>query len=218
MSPSPSTPPKSRRPVRPRHPARRALGILVAGLVVAGVFLLGLFVYVTPLPGSNCTDWYQYCPLGPGDAPLGTALHLGNGTGSCPAGNGSSPADCAYAFPIEIVPMGPSSAPVPSARDLSFSLSASGGGRVNSTYVVLLVDPAGARLGTWSSASDSWTGGTVPGVCGGSDCLSAPLQAGDALLLRALPNGGLPYSHQGDRLVATAVGDGFSGTVAAPVV
>jgi hypothetical protein len=85
----------SRPASRPPCPQGRwALWGLVTGLVVVFVLFLGLLVYLNPLPGSNCTDWYVYCPTGPGATPLGTALAVGNGTGACAAGNASSPLDC----------------------------------------------------------------------------------------------------------------------------
>jgi hypothetical protein len=53
--------------------------VLAAVLGVALLRFIGSFVYyVDPPPGSNCTEWYAYCPTGPGDTPLGTAFQFGN--------------------------------------------------------------------------------------------------------------------------------------------
>jgi hypothetical protein len=191
--------------------------MLLAALGVISLSLLGLDAYVNPPPGSNCLDWYVYCPGGPGETPLGTALSIGNGTGACVAGNGSTLQDCAYSFALETYSPGSNSAPVPSARDLSFDLLNSTGASLNSNYLVILTNPGDGWIGTWNSSSLAWTSSNQRGSCGVTDCLSAPMETGDSLLLRSIPRGGLPYSHDGDSLVATAVGGGFAGTVDAPI-
>src|SRR5271163_62386 len=96
-APSPSTRPpgglkSDRLPLessshRPR--SDRAALLLVGALVFVSLLFLGVddyFNHVYYPPGSNCNDWYVYCPLGPGETPLGTALNVGNGSGDCPAG------------------------------------------------------------------------------------------------------------------------------------
>ena len=212
----PRLPLQSTPPPGPR--SGHAVRALVGVLVVVFVLLLGLFVYLAPPQGVNCTDWYVYCPTGPGATPLGVALDVGNGTGACPAGIGSSAADCAYSFSVKVDPLGNGSAPIPSARDLTFQLQSSASVRLNSTYLVTLISPNGSRLGIWNSSTSAWTAAlTQAGSCRGSDCLSTPLSAGESLILQAIPAGGLPYSHQGDRLVCEAVGGGFTGWVDVPV-
>jgi hypothetical protein len=54
------------------------LWALVAVLVVAGLLLVVAFIYFDPPPGSNCLDWYFYCPRGPSaTTPLGVAFAFG---------------------------------------------------------------------------------------------------------------------------------------------
>ena len=214
--PGSSPPPIGTPPHRPR--SNRMLWVLVGALVASCLLLLGLFVYLNPPPGSNCNEWYVYCPIGPGATPLGTALEIGNGTGACVAGNASMPSDCAYSFLLNASPpMGSPPTTVPSASILSFSLQNSAGAPLNSNFLVVLTDRGGGWIGTWNSSNPRWTLTTVNAGCGVADCLSAPLESGDTLLLKSVPLGGLPYSRQGDWLVADAEGDGFSGTVAAPI-
>jgi hypothetical protein len=199
-----------------RHSGRRVQA-LVAALVVVFLLSIGLGLYPWFLPGANCNDWWVSCPGGPGETPLGSTLGIGNGTGACAAGNGSSTSDCAYTFALKIQPSGQPPTTVPSARDLSFDLLNSVDTSLGSTFLVTLADPVGSWIGTWNSSSSTWASSNGSGSCGGSNCLSAPLQIGDSLLLRSIPFGGLPYTHQGDRLLAKAVGGGFSGTVDAPI-
>src|SRR5208282_5226622 len=158
----------------PRPHARGAVRILVGVFVVVLILFLGLFVYLNPLPGSDCTDWYVYCPTGPGSTPLGTALDMGNGKGACPMGVGSSVLDCAYSFSVKVDPFGNGSASIPSALDLSFQLQSSADVRLDSTYLVTLISPSGSRLGIWNSSSSVWPTLAPAGACGGSDCLSTP--------------------------------------------
>jgi hypothetical protein len=208
----PRLPPSSS---RPRPGSRWAVRALVAVLVLVIVVFVGLFVYLNPLPGSNCTDWYVYCPTGPGATPLGTAFQLGNGTGGCPAGNGSSALYCAYSFSVRVEPWGDNTTPVPSANDLSFQLQNASGARLDASYLITLLSEGASRLGSWNSSTSTWLALAPAGACGGSNCLQAPLTPGDSLLLQAVPSGGLPYS--GDLLLVEAEGGGFTGTVTAPM-
>lgn len=61
--------------VLPRPPphSARVVWALGAVLVVVSLLFVASFVYFDhPIPGSNCNDWYVYCPLGPSDfAPVG---------------------------------------------------------------------------------------------------------------------------------------------------
>lgn len=213
--PNAPTNPGSSRPHR--RPDRVAL-VLVVGLVAASLVLVGGLVYFQDLLPGNCTDWWVYCPLGPSAyTPLGTALGIGTGTGACPAGNGTSLADCTYTFRLATLPAGSPYGTSPSALDLTFALVDSTGAPLSSSFVVNLTDPSGHWIGTWNSSASSWAIVAGGPVCGASDCLSAPLANGDTFLLRATPNGGLPYSHQGDDLTAQAIGGGFSGSVDAPI-
>jgi hypothetical protein len=192
-------------PPPPPRPASTS-GTAIAIAVAIGVAGLAATVLV----------FYPHC-LCPGATPLGTALSVGNGTGVCPAGNGSSLSDCAYSFSVTVYPSGQPPAPIPSARDLTFQIRSSVGLPLNSSYLVTLTSQGGAWLGTWNSSSSTWTSSSQTGVCGGSDCLSTPLSTGEFLLLRSIPNGGLPYSHQGDHLTLEAVGGMFSGWVEAAI-
>jgi hypothetical protein len=177
---------------------------LVVVTVVAGLFaVVGVF--------------YPRCAGCPGETPLGTALEVGNGTASCPVGNGTSAMDCVYSFPIRAYLLGQGPYTFPTARDLSFRLENSTGAGLDSTYVVFLTDTYGDGIGVWNSSTGHWTVLSTASSCGATDCLSAPLQVGESLLLRSVPTGGLPYSNQGDQLVAEAVAGGFSGTVEAPI-
>jgi hypothetical protein len=58
---------------RRRPPPGWTVWAIGAALAVVGVVFPGSFVYFDhPIPGSNCTDWYVYCPIGPsGFAPAG---------------------------------------------------------------------------------------------------------------------------------------------------
>jgi hypothetical protein len=176
--------------------------VVVLGLVALAV--IGLLVFDSIfLP--QCAG----CPSS--TTPLGTALGLGNETGTCPAGNGSSPTDCAYVFRVTVSP------PFPSAGDLSFQLWNGAHAPFGAAFLITVANPSGAWLATWYSTNSTWSSSADPGVCAGSNCLSAPLENGDSLLLRSLPNGGLPYSHQGVQLIVNSVGGGFSGFVDAPI-
>jgi hypothetical protein len=201
----------------PRPPSGGPVWVLVGVLVVLSLLFLGLFVYLGHPPGSNCNDWYVYCPTGPGATPLGTAIVIGNGTGECPVGNGTSPRDCAYWFSLQVDPFGQGASSIPSALALTFELGTPTYSRVNSTYLVALIDPGGGWIGTWNSSTSSWTNSIAGGECGGPGCLSTPLESGESLLLRSVPSGGLPYSHQGDHLRVEAGGAGFTGFVDAPI-
>jgi len=181
---------------------------IVLGMVVALAGLLAIgFVVTYP----RCIG----CPSS--TTPLGASLDIGNGTGACIAGNGSSPRDCADSFSIRVYPAGVPPNTIPSPLDLSFRLLNSVSLPLNSTFSIVLTNPGGSWLGTWNSSTSNWGIPTGGGTCGASDCLSTPLAAGDALLLHSVPAGGLPYSHLGDQLMAVAVAGGFSGSIVAPI-
>jgi hypothetical protein len=182
-----------------------AIGLGVA-LGLSGLFAIGV-VFLYPRC-AGCPSAYT---------PLGTALDIGNGTGACIPGSGTSRADCTYSFPITTFPSGAPPATVPSAPDLSFQLQNSVGSPLNSTFTITLVSSGGSPLEIWNSSTASWGSSLANGTCGGFDCYSLRLATGDSLVLRAVPLGGLPYSHQGDRLEAAAHAGGFSGWVDASI-
>ena len=177
--------------------------VLAVGTVFASVFAVVIV-------------FYPRCAGCPGQTPLGTALSVGNGTGACPAGNGSRGSECAVTFAISVYPSGSPPATVPTAGDLSFTLLDPSSMPVPSEFIVILADRHGAWIVSWNSTTTAWAVST-DGACGSPGCLASPLTAGESLLLRAVPDGGLPYSHHGDALRVTAVGGGFSGFVDAPI-
>jgi hypothetical protein len=179
------------------------VGIVGVGLVAAGflaVFAIGAFL---PL-----------CAGCPGDTPLGVTFSMSDGTGMCPAGNGSTTADCAYTFVVAITnPAG--GAPTLTASDLSFQLQGASGTLGNTTFTVGLLTSTGCGLGEWASAGGPWATGTSAANCGAANPHSIPLQSGQRLLLQPGSPTGTPYPTPGDHLIARATGGGFSGTVAA---
>ncbi len=190
----------------PRSPAASIAVVVFLAIALA---LAGLVAVVIV--------FYPRCAGCPGQTPLGTALAIGNGTGVCIAGNGSSLADCTYTFSVDVYPSGSPPATIPSASDLTFFLVNPTRGPFNSTFIVTLTDQAGGTIGTWNSSSSGWAISAQGGPCQPSACLSMPLATGDSLILRSVPTGGLPYSHQGDLLRAQATGAGFSGFVDASI-
>jgi hypothetical protein len=187
--------------------------VLFAVLGSALLLLVGVYFFFNPIPGSNCADMYVYCPIGPSSAiPLGTAIAIGNGTGSCPAGNAPSSVNCAYSFPVTAT-----YAPAPSAGDLTSEIQNASYELVNTTYVVIVATPEESLLGTWYSSNASWAKSPNGPSCGGTDCLTTPLSMGDLLIIRSVPDGGLPYSHQDDQLLVIAVGGGFGGAFDTPI-
>ncbi|MCI4345197.1 MAG: hypothetical protein L3K07_00355 [Thermoplasmata archaeon] len=191
----------------PRRLSAFATVSIVLGLVTATVGLLA--IELTFYPGcAGCAS---------ASTPVGTALEIGNGTGACIAGNGSTPGNCAYSFSVKAYPSGAPPTTIPRVGDLSFRLWNSAGVSLNSTYVVAVANEGGGWMAVWNSTSGSWTSLLDARACGGTDCLATPFATGDSLILRSLPSGGLPYSHQGDQLIAMAVGGGFDGSVDAPI-
>lgn len=195
-------------PPPPRSRPHWSVWFLVGVSVLVFVLFTGLFVYLNPPPGSNCYDWWVYCPTGPGATPLGTALAVGNGTGACPAGNGTSPSECAYTFAITDATGGLA------ARDLTFALLKTTATPLGAAFTVSLTNPDGGWIAVWNSSAAVWS---TDGACGSTHCLSDPLTAGELFLLKAVPDGGLPYSHQDDEIQVVAVAGDFSGWVDAPI-
>lgn len=198
-------------PPPPRSRQHWSVWFLVGVSVAVFVFFSGLFVYLNPPPRSNCYDWWVYCPIGPGATPLGTALAVGNGTGACPAGNGTSPSDCAYSFAITVATGGLA------ARDLSFGLFKTTATSLGAEFTVSLTNPDGGWIGIWNSSTGSWAPANPSGACVANYCLADPILAGESFLLKAVPGGGLPYSHQADEIQVVAVGGDFSGWIDVPI-
>jgi hypothetical protein len=192
---------------RPRRLSAFTTIAIILVLVLAAASLLAIEFTLSP----HCAG----CPSA--TTPVGTALEIGNGTGACIAGMGSSPGDCTYSFSIKVYPSGEPPTTIPTVGDLSFQLWNSARSPLNSTFLVAIANQGGGWLATWNSTSSSWTSLLDARACGGTDCLAASLETGDALLLKSVPSGGLPYSHQGDQLIAKAVGGGFDGFVDAPI-
>ena len=180
-----------------------AIIALVVVTAFAGIFVFGVL-------------FYPRCAGCPGQTPLGTALEVGNGTGECPAGNGTSAFECAYSFPISVYPSGQAPDTIPSPGDLGFELLNSTYSPVHSNYLVSLANQYEAWIASWNSSTSSWSVSTG-GACTSPNCLNSPLESNETLLLQSVLVGGLPYSHQGDRLRVEAVGGGFSGTVDATI-
>lgn len=195
--------PQGRPPPAPQWSTVAVIALAVA-ILVAGVLV---FIVVTQPLCAGC----------PGQTPLGASLAVGSGTGACPAGNGTSPVDCAYTFPIREPMVGSSPPAMPSAGDVSFELLNASNDPINASFFVALITPGGSWITTWSSSTQVWSTPTNSAPCPGSACLSAPLAAGDSFLLRSLPGGGLPFSGRGDQLQVKAIGGGFSGWVDAPI-
>lgn len=205
------------RPPGPRGSLGRFLRAFVVLLVsVALVFVGGLVVYVDHPFGGNCLDWWVYCPTGPGATPLGTALSLGNETGGCIPGHGPTP-NCGYTFPIRVYAAASPTAAIPSASDLAFLLLNRSDMTLTSSFIIVLTNQTGGWEGIWSSSSSSWSTAGLSGSCQETDCLSAPLNNGESLLLQSLPSRALVYSDQGDQLRVEATSGGFAGFYDAPI-
>lgn len=176
-----------------------AIGVAVSLSAVGALYLL-----------EAPRDW----PGSPGETPLGAVLAIGNGTGLCAAGNGSSPLDCAYVFTVNL--FGSSDGPTPlSAQDLSFELQDSSDFGSTTGFSVTLVSIAGCGVGAWNSTSSAWENATVSGQCRSPYSLSTPVATGEYLDLTPIPRGGLPF--HGEHLIAVANSGGFSGQIGAGI-
>jgi hypothetical protein len=185
----------------------KALAIAFGIAAIAGVGALSVAFTV---------GWYpNWCHACPGATPLGAVLAVGNGSANCPAGSGSSLADCAYAFSLRVYSPAEPSPPV-SARNLAFELHDANGWSVGGHYAVTLTTQMGCPVGTWDSLNSTWTALTGSNGCPAPYSIASPLETGGSFLVRSVPNGGLPYSGADDQLVAVGTGDGLSGQVLAP--
>lgn len=211
-----SVPPPAVGSPRPRPPSRRGLWALLTVLAVACFLLVVAFDYYNPPPGSNCNDWWVYCPLGPSAAtPLGTAFAFGNVTEfNLTAGAAAQPGcrvpDVGTEY-CQIVGMNGTSSGL-TITSIRLQLDENGGGIVPYVSVTLL-DSEGRGIAQ-SFAMGDWVSCT-PAACGvatSSNSLSAVLTTSMKLVLdggssAAFPDGLAGYGF-------TAVGSGsFSGTV-----
>ncbi|MCI4332125.1 MAG: hypothetical protein L3K01_00100 [Thermoplasmata archaeon] len=191
-------------PPPPEEGPKDLLMVVVVSVLLAGAGIAVLFGIGILLPLCGC----------PGQTPLGVTLSMSTGTGTCIAGNGSTPMDCAYSFRIEVLSP-PGGAPTLTAPDLVFRLQTANHTLINATFTLRLVTPTGCGLGEWDQAGTQWAAASATAECGAAYAHSIPIESGQLLLLKPGPPGGLPFSNPGDQLSAEATGGGFSGTVSA---
>jgi hypothetical protein len=175
-----------------------AVGVLVGGSAFGGLLFLW---FLGPGLCHGC----------PGGVPLGAILSVGNGMGICVAGNGSSRADCEYHFALN-VSRATGSPTLLTASELTFRLENTSGVPTPSAFRITVAATGGCETVPWNSSNAAWGSSPASGACS----LSAPLETGDTLLLKAMPAGGLPYS-QGYQLVILAPAGGFVGEVLVPL-
>lgn len=208
----------------PSHPAPAgphpdgSIWALVAVLGGALLLLFGTFVYhQNHLPGSSCSDWYVYCPTGPGDTPLGTAFQFGNSSslsvsaGGPPLPGCSAPgAGLEYCKTLDIQDVSQGVA----TDSIGFQFLNGAGSPVPYRSVTLL-DGEGRGI-AFVTPGGTWT------LCTPSDCeassstvvtaLPAALATNEELVLDAGPSASFPSGLTAWGLEAFGTGS-FDGTV-----
>ena len=150
-----------------RHSGRLVLWALLAVLaILVGGVLWGLIYFDDLIPGSNCTDWYVYCPLGPSDFAPGNMGRVPPGSPGCAPSSG----EICYAANFETSLRGltlghirfvvaNSSAGADTNGPIAPPLPLGPGARVTA------IAPSGLVAGVWNVSANEWTsgsGGPVP--------------------------------------------------------
>jgi hypothetical protein len=217
-----SPPPRGSPPRRPH--SRRKLAALLAILVFVCLLFVGVYIYFDPGPGSNCNDWYVYCPLGPGNTPIGTAFAVGHFTPENLTPASTPKAGCAVPTSgvdyCEVTAITQAGSGLTTAG-LSFQLETATGEIISFTSVTLL-DPRGNGIAQYTQGNSGgmWTqcppdSNDVCNVAGSTSTTALPanLSTFQTLVLQVTPpSGSTGPSPAGDILFALWVGS-FSGQV-----
>jgi hypothetical protein len=198
-------------PADPPPPPPSPTETLLIGVAIGVFVTLGAVGLAVVLVDGN-----PICAGCPGETPLGTTLGIHNGTGVCPAGNGSSMAACVYTFALTLSEQegGPNAL---SPQDLSFDLLTATNQPIHTVFSVTLVASSGCGITSWNSSSFRWGNSVEERPCPAPSSPSTAIEPGDSLLLTPLPFGGLPFSHVGDQLLVDAFQGGYSGTIMATI-
>jgi hypothetical protein len=189
--------------------------------VVAGVVLLVVVVWffflstaIDPSAGLSCEQNPLYISCPSTAIPIGSVMSIGPASEGCSGGGTGSATVCTYEFSIAIPGY---ASPVPSAKDLAFSLArvaANGSYSFSDSRFsnVMLVSSSGCTVGVWNASEASWGPASLPSQCP-SRTVSSPVQPGDALVLTPIPSSSLSLSHGGWGFFVTGTGPSFTGWV-----